>query len=96
MIPIGALCKGMRVLTPIGLLARVDGLVIDTSRPKLQWANVTYRVPLDPLEPQGCVLTKLLRAYTGNPVVFPDELEDLQKRYAEQPHNAGGAHVGKL
>lgn len=96
MIPIGALAKGMHVLTPLGDLARVDGLVIDTSRPKLIWANLTYFAPRDPLEPTVALCMKCLRAYVGPPVLFPAELQDLQARYAEPVKTNGGTHADDL
>lgn len=83
MIPIGALAKGMHVLTPGGHLARVDGLVIDSRRPDCQWANVTYYKPCDPSAPVATFSVKSLSGYKGPPVVFPEELGDLHARYGQ-------------
>ena len=85
MIPIGALCQGMQVITPLGELARVDGIVIDTRRPDKQWLNLTYYAPRDPDAPTVTLETHLLRPYRGVPVVFADERARMQKKYSESP-----------
>ena len=91
MIPIGALAQGMIVVTPTGQLARADGMVIDTRKPDRQWWNLTYHTPPDPEAPTVQLETHLLRAYRGPPVVFPAEVQRLQRLYADPVKPVPGA-----
>lgn len=78
MIQIANWARGMRVITARKLLARIDGLVIETHGDGQPRVNVTYH---DPAEGCGVVLVRLLTGYTGPPVVFADELDLIHNKY---------------
>jgi hypothetical protein len=76
---IAAITQGMRVVTPMGRIARVEGIALNTgeelhSRVLIKYLDCGDVVPLQ---------AKLLRAYNGATVVFPDEAERLQAQYAK-------------
>lgn len=79
MIPLAVLCQGMRVCTPTGAIARVEGFAISTSDKN------PMRVKLLFLDGRDCepLLARILRPYRGPPVMFADELVELQRKYAQ-------------
>lgn len=81
MIRVANLTKDMRVVTPTGAIAKVEG----------QWVHsedVFARVRLVFLDPERTsepLQAKLLKPYVGPPVIFPDEAERMQRQYDDRP-----------
>lgn len=78
---IAAITQGMRVVTPMGRIARVEGIALNTgeelhSRVLIRYLDCNDVVPLQ---------AKLLRAYDGGPVVFPDEVSAMRARHGDRP-----------
>ena len=76
---------GMKVITPLGHIGRIEGVVLD-SRDDRQFFNVRYldaTISDEPVALQG----KLLRLADGV-TLFPDEVERLRRQYAEKPKGA--------
>lgn len=90
MIRIAEAVKGMRVVTPRGLVARVEGVALDTSDAAGQRLNLTY---LDPQEGAVTLQAKLLRGYEGDPVVFRDEADSLRLKHGDVPLPPPGGSV---
>lgn len=70
--------QGMRVLTPTNKLARIDGVVINTSKDNFPRVKLTFMDPEYECEP---LQAKVLRPYVGQPVIFPDEAERMRGQY---------------
>lgn len=72
---------GMRVVTPLGRIAKVVGQAIDVRDAKPR-VRLQY---LDPALPEVELQPKDLRGYEGPPVLFPDELSALAGQYGGRP-----------
>ena len=70
---------GMRVITQRGMLARIDGMVIETHGDDKRRVNITYH---NPVEGTATILVSLLSAYKGPPVIFDDERDAIVARYS--------------
>lgn len=81
MIRIAEAIKGMRVITPSGRLARVEGVSLATNE-DCQRARLTY---YDDQDDGVALQPKLLRGYDGPPVVFRDEVDQLRLKHGDVP-----------
>lgn len=77
---------GTKVITPLGHVGRIEGVVIDV-RDTRQFYNVRYLDPSLADEPVA-IFSGLLRPCDPTRL-FPDELERLQRQYADPPKKAG-------
>lgn len=74
---IAEVSRGMRVLTPMGRVARVEGTSVHAGLGETR-VVLTYLDCAD----QVVLQASLLRRYTGPAVIFPDEREAMRKKYA--------------
>lgn len=79
---IAAISQGMRVITPLKRIGRVEGIALNTSEEELH-SRVIVRY-LDAPEQTVQLQPKLLRAFEGL-VMFPDEIESIRMRHGDRP-----------
>lgn len=77
---IAAISQGMRVVTPLKRIGRVEGIALNTGE------ELHSRVLVRYLDGDTVALqAKLLRAYDGPPVIFNDEADQLRMRHGDVP-----------
>lgn len=79
---IAAISQGMRVVTPLKRIGRVEGIVLNTGEELHTRVLVRY---LDAPAEVVALQAKLLRVYIGAPVMFPDEIESIRMRHGDRP-----------
>jgi UDP-N-acetylmuramyl tripeptide synthase len=81
MIRVAEVVKGMRVVTPMGRIARVEGVSLQTSD-LFQRVHLRYH---DTQDETVALQAKLLRPYTGDSIMFRDETEGLRMKHGDVP-----------
>lgn len=79
---IAAITQGMRVVTPLKRVGRVEGVALNTGEELHSRVLVRY---LDAPAEVVPLQAKLLRVYDGAPVIFPDEADRLRMRHGDVP-----------
>ena len=73
--------KGMRVVTPLGRIARVEGVALQTSY-LFQRVHLRY---YDDQSETVALQAKLLKPYVGDPIIFRDETDGLRMKHGDVP-----------
>lgn len=83
MMRLAELSRGMRVVTPLNLTAKVMGTFVDPLDPEsIERVSLRY---LDPALGLVELQARVLRPYVGPPVVFQDELDQLHYKHDVRP-----------